>query len=73
MRCSIPTDPSRRCAATASAGSEYAYDHGIVNKEISAETGAGILTLQLFANNHDKIEKVRVNMGRHGSSERKSP
>ena len=47
-----------RCVA------KYAYDHGIVNKkEISAETGAGILTLQLFANNHDKIEKVRVNMG----------
>jgi diaminopimelate epimerase len=47
-----------RCVA------KYAYDHGIVNKkEISAETGAGILTLQLFANNRDKIEKVRVNMG----------
>jgi diaminopimelate epimerase len=47
-----------RCVA------KYAYDHGIVNKkEISAETGAGILTLQLFANDHDKVEKVQVNMG----------
>jgi diaminopimelate epimerase len=47
-----------RCVA------KYAYDHGIVTKkEISAETGAGILTLQLFANDHDKVEKVRVNMG----------
>ena len=32
-----------RCVA------KYAYDHGIVTKkEITAETGAGILTLQLF-------------------------
>jgi len=47
-----------RCVA------KYAYDHGIVKKkEISAETGAGILTLQLFANDRDKVEKVRVNMG----------
>jgi diaminopimelate epimerase len=47
-----------RCVA------KYAYDHGIVKKkEISAETGAGILALQLFANDSDKIEKVRVNMG----------
>jgi len=47
-----------RCVA------KYAYDHGIVKKkEISAETGAGILTLQLFANDRDKVKKVRVNMG----------
>jgi diaminopimelate epimerase len=47
-----------RCVA------KYAYDHGIVaKKEITAETGAGILTLQLFTNSHDKVEKVRVNMG----------
>lgn len=46
-----------RCVA------KYAYDHGIVTKqEITAETGAGILTLQLFTNS-DKVEKVRVNMG----------
>ena len=46
-----------RCVA------KYAYDHGIVSKqEITAETGAGILTLQLFTNS-DKVEKVRVNMG----------
>jgi diaminopimelate epimerase len=47
-----------RCVA------KYAYDHGIVNKkEITAETGAGVLTLQLFTDNGDKVEKVRVNMG----------
>jgi diaminopimelate epimerase len=47
-----------RCVA------KYAYDHGIVaKKEITAETGAGILTLQLFTNAGDKVEKVRVNMG----------
>lgn len=47
-----------RCVA------KYAYDHGIVTKkEITAETGAGILTLQLFSGDDGKIEKVRVNMG----------
>lgn len=48
-----------RCVA------KYAYDHGIVGKkEISAETGAGILTLQLVTDEANKVEKVRVNMGR---------
>jgi diaminopimelate epimerase len=47
-----------RCVA------KYAYDHGIVSKkEITAETGAGILTLQLVPGGDGKIEKVRVNMG----------
>lgn len=47
-----------RCVA------KYAYDHGIVAKtEITAETGAGILTLQLFPNAANKIDRVRVNMG----------
>ena len=47
-----------RCVA------KYAYDHGIVSKtEITAETGAGILTLQLFPGADNKIERVRVNMG----------
>src|SRR5512144_3063653 len=47
-----------RCVA------KYAYDHGIVaKKEITAETGAGILTLRLFADGSNKVEKVRVNMG----------
>ena len=47
-----------RCVA------KYAYDHGIVSKtEITAETGAGILTLRLFPDSSNKIEKVRVNMG----------
>ena len=47
-----------RCVA------KYAYDHGIVSKtEITAETGAGILTLQLFPNAANKVDRVRVNMG----------
>ncbi len=47
-----------RCVA------KYAFDHGIVSKtEITAETGAGILSLQLFPNSDNKIERVRVNMG----------
>jgi diaminopimelate epimerase len=48
-----------RCVA------KYAYDHGIVDrKEITAETGAGILTLQLITNDRNKVDKVRVNMGK---------
>jgi len=47
-----------RCVA------KYAFDHGIVDKkEITAETGAGILTLQLVTGADGKVEKVRVNMG----------
>ena len=47
-----------RCVA------KYAFDHGILAKtEITAETGAGILTLQLVPGKDGKIEKVRVNMG----------
>ena len=47
-----------RCVA------KYAFDHGIVSKkEISAETGAGVLTLQLVTGADGKVEKVRVNMG----------
>jgi diaminopimelate epimerase len=48
-----------RCVA------KYAYDHRLVDKkEITAETGAGILTLQLFTNNAGLVDRVRVNMGR---------
>ena len=47
-----------RCVA------KYAHDHGIVTKtEITAETGAGILTLQLVPGSDGTVEKVRVNMG----------
>jgi diaminopimelate epimerase len=47
-----------RCVA------KYAYDHGLVDKQdITAETGAGILTLQLFPNESGKVDRVRVNMG----------
>src|ERR1700694_1772425 len=48
-----------RCVA------KYAYDHDIVTKkEITAEPGAGILTLQLVTNSQNRVDKVRVNMGR---------
>ncbi|PKN11317.1 MAG: diaminopimelate epimerase [Deltaproteobacteria bacterium HGW-Deltaproteobacteria-4] len=48
-----------RCVA------KYAYDHGLVSKEvISVETGAGVLTLQLYPNAAGRVDKVRVNMGR---------
>jgi diaminopimelate epimerase len=48
-----------RCVA------KYAYDHGIVvKKEISAETGAGILTLLLFTDDDNRVNRVRVNMGK---------
>ena len=47
-----------RCVA------KYAYDHGLVTKkEITTETGAGILDLQLFTNASNRVDKVRVNMG----------
>ena len=47
-----------RCVA------KYAYDHGLVAKqELTAETGAGVLTLQLFTNEAGKVDRVRVNMG----------
>jgi diaminopimelate epimerase len=47
-----------RCVA------KYAYDHNIVSKkEITAETGAGVLTLQLFTGSDNKVDRVRVNMG----------
>jgi diaminopimelate epimerase len=47
-----------RCVA------KFAYDHGLVDRrEIRVETGAGILTLQLFPGVDGKIAKVRVNMG----------
>jgi diaminopimelate epimerase len=47
-----------RCVA------KYAFDHGIVTKkEITAETGAGVLTLQLFTSADGKVDRVRVNMG----------
>jgi diaminopimelate epimerase len=43
---------------------KYAYDHGLVEKEvITVETGAGVLTLQLYPDAAGRIAKVRVNMG----------
>jgi diaminopimelate epimerase len=47
-----------RCVA------KYAYDHGLVAKEVIAvETGAGVLTLQLYPGPAGRVDKVRVNMG----------
>ncbi len=47
-----------RCVA------KYAFDRGLVaKKEITVETGAGVLTLQLFTDIRNRVEKVRVNMG----------
>ena len=46
-----------RCVA------KYVYDHHLTDKtEITVETGAGVLTLQLFTEN-GKVLKVRVDMG----------
>ncbi|MDY0268487.1 diaminopimelate epimerase [Trichloromonas sp.] len=48
-----------RCVA------KYAYDHGLVtNTAIRVETGAGVKPLQLFSNAANRVERVRVNMGR---------
>jgi diaminopimelate epimerase len=48
-----------RCVA------KFAYDHGLVNqRQITVETGAGILPLQLFTNTANLVERVRVNMGK---------
>ena len=47
-----------RCVA------KYVHDHGIARKqELRIETGAGVLTLELYVKN-GKVEQVRVNMGR---------
>lgn len=47
-----------RCVA------KYAHDHGLVNSlEMTAETGAGILSLSLFPGESGLIERVRVDMG----------
>ncbi|HKJ05629.1 MAG TPA: diaminopimelate epimerase [Geopsychrobacteraceae bacterium] len=48
-----------RCVA------KYAYDHELVTqREVRVETGAGILTLQLFPGIDGKIARVRVDMGK---------
>lgn len=48
-----------RCVA------KYAFDRGLVSdRTISVETAAGILSLDLFTNRSDKVDRVRVNMGR---------
>jgi diaminopimelate epimerase len=50
-----------RCVA------KYAYDHGLARKrEMTVETGCGVLALQLFINGHGRVERVRVAMGEPG-------
>lgn len=47
-----------RCVA------KYAYDHGLVSsRTLQVETGAGVLSLELFTNTVGKVDRVRVNMG----------
>jgi len=44
--------------------SKYAWDHKLVKSlEINIETAAGIMPVQMFCDEHHKVEKVRVNMG----------
>ena len=57
-----------RCVA------KYAYEHGLVSgKEIAVETGAGILALQLLINAGNRVDKVRVNMGKPRLTRREIP
>jgi diaminopimelate epimerase len=43
---------------------KYAFDHGLVDKtEIVIETGAGNLSLTMYPNERELIDKVKVNMG----------
>lgn len=54
---------SEMCGNAIRCVAKYVYDHGICRKsKLTIETGAGILTLDLFETN-GKIEKVRVDMG----------
>jgi len=50
-----------RCVA------KYVHDHGIARKEeLKVETGAGVLTLQVFPGRDGRIARVRVDMGQPG-------
>lgn len=47
-----------RCVA------KYAYEHDLARKEVvKVETGAGVLTLQLFPEADGQVRRVQVNMG----------
>ena len=57
-----------RCVA------KYAFDHNLVDQRmLRVETGAGILSLQLFTGDNGKINRVRVNMGKPGLSRGEIP
>lgn len=48
-----------RCVA------KFAHDHALASgRDISVETGAGVLRVQMFPNEQGRIERVKVNMGR---------
>ena len=48
-----------RCVA------KYAYDHGLVDRlNITIETGAGLLAVEMSTNQQGLVDRVRVNMGR---------
>jgi diaminopimelate epimerase len=57
-----------RCVA------KYAYDHGLVDRlRITVETAAGVLPLELFVSGTNRVEKVRVEMGRPRLRRREIP
>lgn len=63
----INSDGSRAnmCGNAIRCFAKYLYEEGIVKKEnITIETGDGVKIAELFINKDDKVELVRVNMGK---------
>ena len=43
---------------------KYVFDNGMIDSsEFNVETGAGLLAVSLFLNEHDKVLEVQINMG----------
>ncbi len=43
---------------------KYIFDHGMIDgSEFNIETGAGLLAVSLFLDEHDKVREVQINMG----------
>jgi len=43
---------------------KYIFDHGMIDgSEFNIETGAGLLAVSLFLDEHDKVREVQLNMG----------
>ncbi|MBP3773806.1 MAG: diaminopimelate epimerase [Bacteroidaceae bacterium] len=54
----------RMCGNGVRCVGKYVYDHGMThNKTVTIETLAGIKTLQLFTDQHNRVEKATVDMG----------